>query len=445
MVQLQLGGPTESAPAPDKWAARGHVRFGLFALLILVGGLGTWGAFAELAGAVVASGSLRVTAQQQVVQHPDGGVVGEILVREGDRVEGGSVLIRLDGTSLRAELAALEGQIFELMARRGRLTAEQTDADAITFDKELLEAAERDPDVHALVEGQRALYEARKRTMEREIEVLGERQSQIGEQITGTEAELDALKAQIALIEAELADLEGLADKGLTTTERVVSRKREKARLAGQLGQMLAQNARLKGQISELEIEQLRMLDARREEAIGELREIGFRELEFKQNRIQLRERLDRLDIRAPRGGIVYDLRIHALKAVVRPAEPVMFVVPTDTGLIVEARVEPIDIDNVYPGQETALRFSALNARTTPELWGNVTNISADAFSDEATGMQFYKVDVELKDGELAKLGEQELVAGMPVETHIQTAMRTPIEYLTQPIVDYINRSMKEQ
>ncbi|MGF1445628.1 MAG: HlyD family type I secretion periplasmic adaptor subunit [Pikeienuella sp.] len=447
MAQLQLPSPKggQQKSKGDKWSAGGFIRFGLVTVAILLGGLGTWSATAKLAGAVVANASLRVTGQQQVVQHPDGGVVGEILVEEGDRVEGGQVLVRLDGTSMRAELAALEGQLFELMARRGRLMAEQAERDEIVFDMELLEAAANDPEVEILVEGQLALFEARKLTIQREIEVMQERQSQTGEQIIGTEAELKALRDQIALIEDELVDLTSLASRGLTTNERVVSRKREKARLEGQYGQMLAQNAQLKGQISELEIEQVRMLDERREEAITELREIGFRELELKQNRIQLREQLDRLDIRAPRGGIVYDKRVFAIKSVIRPADPIMFIVPTDTGMVIEARVEPIDIDAVYLGQEAALRFSAFNTRTTPELTGHVVKISADAFTDEQTGAQFYKVDVDLDPGEEAKLEGLELVAGMPVETHIQTGERTPLNYIMKPMLDYINRAAREE
>ncbi len=446
-MTLQLQGPTPGEPAKqdDGWSARGHIRFGLFTLVLLVGGLGTWAATARLAGAVIANASLRVTAQQQVVQHPDGGVVGDIHVSEGDRVEGGSVLISLDGTSLAAELAALEGQLFELMARRGRLMAEQAELDTLTFDAELLEAAARDPEVRILVDGQRALFEARRLTMQREIEVMDERKGQISEQIEGALAEIAALESQSGFITSELSDVQQLSDKGLARRDRLMQLKREGARLQGEHGQMMAQNARLKGQISELEIEQLRMMDTRREEAITELREIGFRELELKQRRIQLREQLDRLEIRAPRAGIVYDLQIHAIKAVVRAAEPVMYIVPVDTGMVIEAQVDPIGIDSVFVGQAAAVRFSAFNTRTTPELSGHVTKMSADVFTDEQTGVSYYKVDIALDEGELEKLEGLELVAGMPVEAHIRTDERTPIEYLVKPLTDYLNRALREE
>ncbi len=442
--RLEPPKPDAGKPTDDGWSGRGYIRFGLFTLVLLVGGLGTWAATAKLAGAVIANASLRVTAQQQVVQHPDGGVVGAIHVQEGDRVEGGEVLITLDGTSLRAELAALEGQLYELMARRGRLMAEQAELDRITFDPELLAAAEEDEEVRILVEGQRALFEARRLTMQRELEVMDERKAQITEQIEGALAEIAALESQSGFIASELEDIQTLSDKGLARRDRLMQLKRESARLQGEHGQMMAQNARLKGQISELEIEQLRMMDSRREEAITELREIGFRELELKQRRIQLREQLDRLEIRAPRAGIVYDLQIHAIKAVVRAAEPVMHIVPVDTGMVIEAQVDPIGIDSVFIGQEAALRFSAFNTRTTPELTGHVTKMSPDVFTDEQTGVSYYKVDIALDEGELEKLEGLELVAGMPVEAHIQTGERTPVEYIMKPLTDYLARAWAE-
>lgn len=444
MTQAMIPGPSKDEDPSEKWSARGYIRFGVFGVLILVAGVGGWGATAEIAGAVIASGQLRVTAQQQVVQHPDGGVVGEILVADGDRVEGGDVLIRLNGTSLRAELAALEGQLYELMARSGRLEAEQLGAETISFDPELIEVAARDPEVRKLMDGQTALFEARKRTMRREIEILDERKGQIREQITGAEAEIAALKRQSELIQKELADQQRLLDRGLAQASRVLSLQREAARLEGQAGQMMAQNARLKGQISELEIEQIRMEDSRREEAIAELREIGFRQVELVQKRIQIQERLDRLEIRAPRAGIVYDLKVHALKSVVRPADPVMFIVPVDTGLVIETRVATTDRDNVWETQEAAVRFTALPTRTSPELTGYVHRISADKFTDEQSGVEFYKVEVDLPDEEWDKLSEFELSAGMPVEAHIQTVMRTPLEYMVKPITDYIAHAWRE-
>jgi HlyD family secretion protein len=421
---------SSGASSGDGWGAGGYIRFGTFCVLLLAGGLGGWAATAKLKGAVVSSGHLRVESQRQVVQHPDGGVVGEILVREGALVEAGEVLIRLDGTTLLSELAVMESQLFELMARRGRLVAEQTEQESITFDAELLVAAESNPEVRALIDGQQALFEARLRTMEREIEVMRERQDQIREQIAGSAAETAALTRQTELIEQELVGQRKLLAQGLAQASRVLALDREAARLEGQRGQMVAQTAQLKGQISEMEIELLRLGASRREEAVTTMRDLGFRELELKERRIALSEQLSRLDVRAPLGGVVLDMAVYALKSVVRPADPILYIVPSDSELVVDAQVDPIHIDSVRAGQEAVLNFSAFNTRTTPQLSGTVSKVSPDAFVDEATQRSYYRAEVLLKAGELPKLEGQELIAGMPVEVFIQTGERTPFNYL---------------
>lgn len=429
----------------DGWSAGSYIRLGLFCVIVLGAGLGGWAATAKLQGAVIAGGQLMVESRKQVVQHPDGGVVGEILVREGDVVGAGDVLIRLDGTKLQSELGVLESQLYEIMARRGRLEAEQADRKTITFDSELLAVAQSQPDVRSLVAGQEALFEARLRTMEREVEVLRERQEQIREQIAGATAQLESLDRQRALIGEELDSQRELLRKGLAQASRVLALEREAARLDGERGQLVAQTAQLKGQISEIEIELLRLGASRREEALSQLRDIGFRELELKERRIALKEQLSRLDVRAPLGGIVLDMTVHALKAVVRPAEPILHIVPTDSALVIDAEIDPTQIDAVHPGQEAMLRFSAFNTRTTPVLFGTVSKVSPDAFIDEQTRRSFFRAEVLLNPGETAKLEGQQLVAGMPVEVFIQTGERTPIEYLLKPITDYLNRAMREE
>jgi len=431
--------------APDAWSAGGYIRFGIFSVVLLAGGLGGWAATARLKGAVISSGQLRVESQRQVVQHLDGGIVSEILVREGDIVAAGDVLIRLDGAALLSELAVLESQLFELMARRARLAAEQTEKQTLSFDPELLATAATNPEVQGLVDGQRFLFEARLKTMAREIEVVQERQVQIREQITGSEAELSSLVRQDELIATELVGQRKLLKKGLAQASRVLSLEREAARIAGQRGQMVAQTARLKGQISELEIELLRQLAARREEAITTLRELGFRELELKERRIALNERLSRLDVRAPLNGAVLDMTVFALKSVIRAADPILYLVPSDSALVVDAKIDPINIDSVGTGQDAVLRFSSFNSRTTPELMGTISKISPDAFVDEQTKRSYYRAEVLLKAGELPKLEGQELVAGMPVEVFIQTGERTPFNYLLKPITDYFNRAAREE
>ena len=433
------------AAGSRRWSAGGYIRNGLIFTALLVFGLGTWSATARLSGAVISPGQIRVEANRQVVQHPDGGVVGEILVRNGDVVEAGDVLIRLDGTKLNSELNVLESQLHEVMARRGRLRAEQTGAESISFDPQLVEWAAEDPEVAELLEGQRDLFAARAQTLAREIELMGEREQQLEEQIVGTEAEIASLERQAELIAKELADQRGLFEKGLAQANRVLALEREAARLEGSRAQLVSKVAQLRGRVSEIGIERLRLEADRREQAIAESREIGFRELELKEQRLALIEQLSRLEVRAPRPGVVYDMAVHALQAVVRPAEPILYIAPSDTGLVIDARVNPVHIDQLHPKQDAVLRLSSFNSRKTPEVFGTVANISPDALRDEATGETYYLAEVMMKPGEIEKLGDQHLVPGMPVEVFIQTGERTPLNYFMRPITDYFTRAMREE
>ncbi|MEO1490990.1 MAG: HlyD family type I secretion periplasmic adaptor subunit [Pseudomonadota bacterium] len=441
-----LAGPAGSAaPKDDGWGAQKYIRFGLICVLILGGGFGGWAATASLKGAVIASGQLRVESNRQVVQHLDGGVVGDILVRDGDVVQAGDVLIRLDDTLLRSELITLESQLFEIVARRGRLEAVQIESGDIQFDDELLSVAKENEEVASLIDGQVALFLAQRESNAKQRDVLVERKSQFAEQIVGIDAQLSSYERQSELIEEELVGVRQLLKRGNIQKTRLLSLEREAARLIGEAGQLTAQRAQLQGQISEIDIELLRMDATTREEAITELRELGFRELELKERRLALKERLSRLDIRAPRMGVVIDSTVHALKAVIRPAEPILYIVPNDANMVIDARVEPINRDSIFTGQEAVLVFSAFNTRTTPELFGTISKVSPDSTVDEQTGMAFYKAEVALNEGEIVKLEGQELVAGMPVEVYIQTGDRTPFNYMLRPVTDYFNRAMREE
>lgn len=444
-------GPGRAAPpAPprpgnsDGWGAGNLIRNGLVVVLLLAGGLGTWSAFASLAGAVIASGQLRVETKRQVVQHLDGGTVGAILVRDGDMVQEGQVLVTLDGSQLRAELTVLENQLYEVMARRARLAAEQFGEPDITFDQELLALADERPDVKRLVEGQRALFVLRIETLGREKSMLAERQTQIGEQITGAQAQLDATMRQSEIASEELETAQKLLEDGLIQRPRVLALEREVASLLGETGNLSSEIARLKGQIAEIGIDLLRMESSQREEAVTQLRDVEVRELELRERSIALKERLGRLEVRAPRSGIVQEMSVNTIGAVVRPADPMLFIVPTDSTLVVDARFEITARDQVNRGQETVLRFSAFNSRTTPEIFGTVTTVSTDAIRDEATGAFYYLAEVHITPEELARLGDVELVAGMPVEVYIQTGERSPFSYLMKPFADYFNKALRE-
>lgn len=427
------------------WSAKRPMIIGLIGLVLLLGGFGTWAAMTEISGAIIASGRIEVDQNRQVVQHPDGGVVEAILVEEGDHVEAGEVLLRLDDTQLTSQLAITESQLFELMARRGRLEAERDSEREIAFDPLLIEVAQDHADAADLMAGQTRLMQARAVSIARETEQLEKRRAQIADQIVGIDAQRTALGRQLELIEMELADQQSLLDRGLAQATRVLSLQREQARLSGTMGDLAAQKAQAGGRITEIDVEILKLGTQRREDAITQLRDLQYRELELREERRALIEQMSRLEITAPVAGVVYGMQVFALRSVIRPADPVLFIVPQDRPLVINAQVPPIHIDKIHVGQDVTLRFSALDQRRTPELVGQVAQISADAFEDEATQQSYYRAEIVLSEGEQAKLPEGvTLIPGMPVESFIRTADRTPIAYLVKPFTDYFTKAFRE-
>jgi len=433
-------------PQPTRmWSATGPVVIGLLGLLVLVGGFGTWAMMTQIAGAVVASGRIEVERNRQIVQHENGGVVAEIRVVEGDAVVAGDILLQLDGQQIGSQLAIVEGQLYELMARRGRFEAERDEAEEIVYEKELIATGARDPEIAELMEGQQNLFVARRASVAREIEQLGKRRNQIGAQINGVTAQEDALAQQLGLIEQELSNQQSLLDRGLAQASTVLNLQREKARLTGQIGELAASRAQSEERITEIEIEILKLGTAGREEAITRLRDLRYRELELIQQRRALQNEIERLSIRAPVSGIIYGLQVQTPRSVVRAAEPLMFLVPQDRPLVIAARVLPIHIDQIVVGQQVNLRMSALDQRTTPELVGQVMQISADAIEDEATGQSYFRAEIALNPGEMDKLPEGTiLLPGMPVEAFIRTGERSPMAYLVKPVADYFARAFRE-
>ncbi len=426
-----------------RWSVSRQMMVGLIALLILVGGFGTWSILAQITGAVIASGQIEVDRNRQVIQHPDGGVVQAILVDEGDTVEAGDLLIQLDPNVIRSELTIVEGQLFEIMARRGRLEAERDNTAEITFPPELI--AFNRPEIANLIQGQNRLFQARLESASKTKEQLAQRRAQIESQIIGIQAQQESVARQQELISQELTDQQSLLQRGLAQASRVSALQREEANLLGRVGELGASRAQAAEQITEIEIEILGLETTRREEAITRLRDLQFNELELSERQRTLSEQLDRLDIRAPVSGIVYGLTVFAERSVVRPADPVMFLIPQDRPLVIAAQVQLTDVDQIFVGQEATMRFSAFDQRRTPELKGEVTLISADAFTDDSTRASFYRVELQLAEGEIDRLpGDMTLIPGMPVESFVRTADRSPMDYLIKPLADYFAKAFRE-
>lgn len=429
-------------PQPFLRAARAlWVGWGTLAALVI--GFGVWSVATTISGAIIASGRIEVELNRQVVQHPDGGVVAEILIAEGDPVQAGDILLRLDGTLLLSELGIVESQLFEAQARRARLEAERDGLAEMTVPAPLLAKAALDPDAAEQLEGQRRLFAARAETVARTIEQLDKRRAQTLSQIDGINAQSSALTRQLDLVAQELADQQALLEKGLTQAARVLALQREEARLAGQVGELAATRAQAEGRITELELQTLGLIAQLREEANTQLRDVGTNELQLVQRQRALVEQVARLDIRAPTSGTVLGLQVTTPRAVLRAADAVAYIIPQDRPLIITVQVAPIHIDEVYVGQSAKVMFPAFSARTTPELFGQVALVSADALTDPATNAAFYRAEISLPSTEVERLG-QTLLPGMPVEAFIQTQARSPLAYLVKPLSDYFVQAFRE-
>lgn len=430
--------------ARRQWSARTPLMIGGLALILLVGVLGYWSVTARIAGAVIASGMIEVESNRQVVQHPDGGVVGEILARDGDTVRAGDVLLRFDDTLLASEFRVIDDRLDEVTARILRLQAERDGADDVILPDDIRARLDGDPGLAAAIESERQLFRARATSLGTERDQLEEQIRQTENQITGAAAQRAAQQVQLDLIADELADARSLLERGLAQASRVSALQRQQAQLQGRLGSLDADIARLRGQIASLRIAQTRLVDARREAALTELRDLSVQQAELAERGRALRERLSRMEVRAPVDGVVWGSRVFARQSVVTPADPILYIIPQDQPLVVAARIESIHIDQVHVGQPVTLRFTAFDQRMTPEIIGRVARLSADVFTDEVTGMSYYSADLLPLEAELAKLGTQTLLPGMPVEAYIRTADRSPLSYLAKPLTDYFNKAFRE-
>ena len=423
---------------------RGHLVVGLVVGGLLVGGAGAWAAATSLAGAVVSSGTFVVDSNVKKVQHPTGGVVGEILVRDGDRVAAGDVLMRLDATQTRAQLAIVTKRLDEMTANLARLEAERDDKPEIAFPAWLL-ARVGNPDVDAALHNERRLFEFRKAAREGQKAQLRERIVQYQHEIAGLRAQELAYARGLAVLEREIASLRPLLEKGIVNTQRLNSLEAQAATFDGERGEKIAFQARAAGRISETRLQILAVDQDLKTEVGRELREIQAQIGEFIERKVAAEDQLKRIDILAPQQGTVHQLAVHTVGGVISPADVIMEIVPGGDKLALEVQISPQDIDQVMLGQEAVLRMSAFNQRTTPELNGHVSRIAADLTYDERTAMSWYLVRISVAPEELGRLDGLTLVPGMPSEALIQTGERTALSYLVKPLTDQFNRAFREE
>lgn len=424
---------------------RRHLRAGTALVVFLAFGVGGWAATTDISGAVIAGGSLVVDSNVKKVQHPTGGIVGELLVRDGDRVKAGDIVVRLDETITRVNLAIVVKGLDEMTARKARLEAERDAKGSIPFPDDLLRRA-GEPTVAHVIEGELKLFWIRLAARMGQKAQLRQRIEQLGEEIGGHKAQERAKAQEIVLVQRELTGARELWEKNLMPITKLTSLEREATRLEGERGQLMAAIAQAKGKISETEL-QIVQIDRDLSSEVGkELREIDAKIGEFLERKVAAEDQLKRIDIRAPQDGTVHQSTVHTVGGVI-PAggEAIMLIVPYADNLTVEAKVAPQDIDQVRIGQKAVLRFSAFSERTTPELNGVVSRMSADTTTDQRTGQSYYTIRIATPAEEIARLGEVKLVPGMPVEAFVQTGERKVLSYLVKPLHDQIARAFRER
>lgn len=430
--------------SPLSRSIRIHLIVGLVAGVALLGVVAGWAATTNLAGAVVASGHLVVDSYAKKVQHPSGGVVGGILVNEGDRVKTGDVVIRLDATQSLASLSIVSKRLDELTARMARLEAERDDLPALIFPQALMMRKDQ-PDVASAMRSETKLFEFRKSYREG-------RKAQLYERITQFEHEIEGLKAQevayengLALLQAEIASQKSLREQGVVSVQRLNSLQTQAATFGGERGEKIAYQAQTAGRITETKLQILQIDQELRTEVGRELREIQAQMGEFVERKVAAEDQLKRIDIVAPQSGFVHEMAVHTVGGVVTPAEPIMLIVPDDDQLALEVQIAPKDIDQLQVGQRAMVRLTAFNQRVTPELEGHVSRIAADVTIDQRSGLSYYLARISLAASERESLNKATLLPGMPAEVFIQTSERTALSYIAKPLMDQISRAFREE
>jgi HlyD family secretion protein len=421
-----------------------HLIVGLAVVAVLAGGLGGWASIQEISGALIAPGQIVVESNVKKVQHPTGGVVGELLAHDGTVVKAGDVVVRLDDTVTKANLAIVTKNLDAAMARAARLEAEQRGLDKIKFPPQLTDRAS-DPDVAGVMASEAKLFDVRVTGRVGQKAQLHERIAQLKEEIDGLTAQETAKDQEIALVQKELTGVRQLYDQHLVQISRLTTLERDSARLNGERAQYIASRAQAKGKITETELQIIQVDKDMVAEVSKDLRETNDKIGELIERKVTAEDQLRRVDIRAPQNGVVEQSTVHTVGGVINAGDAIMLIVPQADDLQVEAKVNPQDIDKLQVGQKTLLRLSAFNQRTTPELNGIVSRVSPDVTTDQRTGQSYYTIRVSMPPEEIARLGDAKLIPGMPAEAFVQTGDRTMLSYLMKPLNDQLMRAFREK
>jgi HlyD family secretion protein len=426
-----------------KKSLRNTLLLGYSSILVLIGGFGAWAALTNINGAVIANATIIAESYSKRVQHQTGGVVSKIMIKDGDRVSEGQALIVLDPTDARSELAIIENTLDELQVKKARLEAQRDGLTELRL-PEAVESKKGEAKTAEIISGQLKLLQSTAESTQGKLEQLKQQIAQMKEQIGGIDAQMKSKKEQVSLIKQELTGLQKLQAKGLVPNSRILAVEREESRLDGENGELRASKASAQNRIGEVELRSLQLQEDVRTAALTELRDAEGKIGELAERRISLSSKLARTTINAPITGTIYQMAVHTEGGVIGPGETLMLIVPEGDDLVLQAQVSPNDIDQVSKGQKAKVRFPSFNARTTPEIYGEVQQIAADISRNDANSPPFYAVRLILSAKEIEKLGINKLKPGMNAEAFIETSSRSPMSYLLKPLFDQFSHALRE-
>ena len=439
MLQLQSGAASDEPAVPV--GVRTAVLLGFATIFLFFGGFMGWAAVAPLDSASIAPGVVKVETDRKTVQHLEGGIVREINVREGDHVRAGEVLIRLDDTQPRASLDLLHVRMMAAIALDARLVAERDGRHIVTRPIRLRNGAD-DATAGEIIDAQIRIFDARRKTMSNQIAILEQRIAQFAEEINGLNGQIGAEERQIALLDQEIKSMAELVAKGIAPRPPYLELQRRQAELEGMRSQNLARVAQVRQSIGETRLQIAGLRTARTDEVVQQLRDTQAEQFDLAERIRSARDILRRTEIRAPIDGKIVALKVHTPGGVIGPGEPLLDLVPSDDRLVIDARVDPRDIDVVHAGLRALVRLTAFNQRNLPPLEGIVTSVSADRLSDERTGQAYYLVRVE--PDEILEQAHVAIQPGMQAEVMIVTGTRTALESFLNPISRSLNRAFRE-
>ena len=447
-MNMQLDPKMLAAMANQKPAKEPYDRFlrmGFIGIFLLLGIGLVWGSLAKIKGAVIAPGVVVVEGKPKTLQHLDGGIVGEIFVKDGDEVQEGDIVMQLDPTMLGANEDLVNTRLRETMARVARLEAERDSQKNIAWPEDLV-ASKNNPIVASAMLGQEKLFNARRIAASGQVEQLQQRIAQFKDQISGLESLISSKENQAMKIREEADAKRILVEKGWLAKPVILTLEREELRLKGDVANHESEIARLINSISETDVQILQLRRERQAEVLTELRQADTEASDFREQLTTASDQLRRIDVIAPVAGKVHNMTVTTVGGVVGPGQEIMQIIPADDRLIIEAQVDPADIDQIYPGQKTTVRLSAFNMRTTPEMNGLVIQSSADRIIDQVTGLPYYSVKIEIPPNELARLPENlTLLPGMPAESFMQTDSRSVLSYILKPATDAMDHTFREE